>query len=468
MAGYVFENMSDQDAAAFGDGDTLLFRSATANQVNVQPYSNGSSGANVNSGITLSFGGISHTFNASISTASQMGNIVFNDASHLVIGTQAGAETLTLQGNVGATGSGTAGMNVDPNTVYALGGADTINASMSAAGVSNYLNGGFGADTIMGGNANNHIYGNSQFSQVGDVDPGNRTPDAGDTITVGSGTNYINGNAGTDTITVGSNATAPTTSPGGNTTPGTAASTGDNRVFGGADADTITIRGAGLNQVNGNTGNDTITASTAVGDNTLRGGMGDDSITAGHGHDVVMGDVGNDTLIVSGETTGATAGTASNTHITQLTGSQGSDTFDFSAAGAGIASTFAGSSTSGGTAGQTYYQTITDFSVADADRLSLTTTTPSGQTPQVAHSATVFTSVHDAEIFAQTQLNPPSGNAAQVSVLNVGSANNAYVFYNDANGGDPTSGNDAAQGLGIIHLTGVDANSISNPSFQGF
>ena len=479
MAGYVFENMSDMDAAAFGTNDILLFRTASANQVNVQPYSNGSSGSLGSSGITLSYGGITHTFGESIATASQQGNVVFNDASHLVIGTQAGSTaaaggtadpTFTPTGNTG-TATGTGGTFVDPNTVYALGGADMINFTTTASGVSNYLNGGFGADTIMGGEGNNHIYGNSQFSQVGDVDPGSRVPDSGDTITVGGGTNYINGNAGADTITVGTNAVPgiPGAGPGGSGgTPGTPGSTGNNRVFGGGDADTITIQGAGLNQVNGNTGNDTITAGTATGDNTLRGGMGDDSITAGHGHDVVMGDVGNDTLIVSGETTGATAGTASMTHITQLTGGQGSDTFDFSAAGAGIASTFAGSSTSGGTAGQTYYQTITDFSVADADRLFLTTTTPTGQTPQVGHSATVFTSVHDAEIFAQTQLNPPAGNAAQVSVLNVGSANNAYVFYNDANGGDPTSGNDAAQGLGIIHLTGVDANTISNPSFQGF
>lgn len=467
MAGYVFENMSDQDAAAFGPNDILLFRTATAKQVNVQPFSNGSSGSLGNSGITLSFGGISHVFGLSISTASQNGNIVFNDSSNLVIGTQAGAEMLMPTGNTGtATGSG--GTFVDPNTVYALGGNDTISFATTASGVSNYLNGGFGADTITGGEGNNHIYGNSQFTQVGAVDPGNMTPDSGDMITVGGGTNYINGNAGADMITVGTAATPGTTTPGGNTTPGTPGSTGSNRVFGGADSDTITIQGAGLNQVNGNTGNDTITAGTATGDNTLRGGMGDDSITAGRGHDVVMGDVGNDTLVVSGETTAAVAGTASNTHITSLTGGAGSDTFDFQAAGAGIASTFAGSSSSGGTAGQTYYQTITDFSVSEGDKLFLTTTTPTGQTPQVGHSTTVFTSVHDAEIFAQTQLNPPTGPAAQVSVLNVGSTNNAYVFYNDANGGDPTSGNDAATGLGIIHLTGVDGNSISNASFQGF
>jgi Ca2+-binding RTX toxin-like protein len=450
--------MTKDQAAAFGSGDYLFFLSsgATAQDVQVAPFSNGASGSLTSTGIELTYGGKTLTFGESISTASRAGHILFNDASHLVIGTQ-GAETgAGAAGAITPVGStNAAGAFVDPNTVYALGGGDTLTFTGSAAGTSNYLNGGFGADTITGGAGNNHIYGNSQFAQVGDTDPGSHVADLGDTITATTGTNYIQGNAGDDNITVGVNntAVAPAASN---------ASTGNNHVLGGADNDTITIQGAGLGIVNGNTGDDTITAATSTGDNTLRGGMGDDSISGGRGHDIVMGDMGSDTLVVHGETTAAMAGTPSQTHITLLTGGQGADTFDFSAAGAGIASTFAGSTTSGATTGPTYYQEITDFNVGE-DHITLATN-PTGMTSEVGHSATVFASVHDAEIFAQTQVG--TGGSFVVSSLTVGSANNTYLFYSDAMAGDPTSNNTAGAGLGIIHLDNVDSNSINNASFQ--
>jgi Ca2+-binding RTX toxin-like protein len=479
MAGYVFESMSDKDAAAFGDNDILLFRTASANQVNVQPYSNGSSGSLSSSGITLSFGGISHTFGSSISNASLAGNIVFNDSSHLVIGTQAGSAvagapagtaadaTFTPTGNTNS-----AGAFVDPNVVYALGGGDTINFTTGAAGVSNYLNGGFGADTITGGNGNNHIYGNSQFSVAGDTDPGSKAIDGGDTITAGNGTNYINGNAGADTITVGTNAAAAPAGGGA----ATAASTGFNRVFGGADADTITVQGGGHNTVNGNTGNDTIN-DTGIGDNTLRGGQGDDIIRGGSGHSVLMGDVGNDVIFVHGrngetvpDANAAGGGTTTGVqqHIDVITGGAGSDTFDFTGtqtatAAGGMAATNAGAGQAALFGQQVYYQEITDFLIGTDKIHLLNNPTATGN---VGHSATIFTSVQDAEVYAQSQLsgNGNQGTTPLVESLAVGSANNTYLFYLET--GNTAVTTSEVAGLGIIHLDNVTAANVSYTDFN--
>lgn len=438
MAGYSFETMTDSDAAAFGTGDYLFFitKGATANQVSVAPYSNGSSGSLSNSGITLTYGGKSLTFGTAISTASTSGHIVFNDSSHLVVGTQGaetGATAITLQGSTNA-----AGAFVDPNTVYALGGNDTITGTNAAAGVSNYLNGGFGADTINGGDANNHIYGNSMTSKAGDVDTSG-VRDGADSITAGSGSNYINGNAGADIITVG---TANTAANGAASN----ASTGFNRVFGGADNDTITVRGAGLATVNGNTGNDTITAATATGDNTLRGGQGDDTITGGAGHDILMGDAGKDVLHVSG-----TVG-----HITLLTGGADSDTFDFSTARAGQAANF----------GQvTYFQEITDFTHS-VDTIHLSAANTPMADGDIGTAATVFANVHDAAQYAASQLQV-NGGTHLVESLSVGTANNTYLFYSETANTDPSNAVDQPlAGLGVIHLDNFGASTLTQTDFS--
>lgn len=461
MAGYAFETMSASDAAAFGAGDYLFFTTgASANQVTVTPYSNGSTGSLAGSGITLTYGGKSLTFNTNISTASTSGHILFNDASHLVIGTQAADTAFTHVGSAN-----------DPNTIYALGGNDTIdltstnNAAVAAGtGSSNYLNGGFGNDTITGGAGNNHIYGNSQTSQAGDVDPASNVRDGADVITVGGGSNYINGNAGADTITAGTAAVA-----GQNGNAGTAASAGFNRIFGGADNDTINIQGAGHNAVNGNTGNDIIN-DTSTGDNTLRGGSGDDIIRGGSGHSVLMGDVGNDVIFVHGSN-GETApganvsSTSVQQHINVMTGGAGSDTFDFTGnngttaannAGAGQAALF----------GQTvYYQEITDFTIG-TDKIHLATASNPTSIGNVGHSTTIFTSVQDAEVYAHAQLTNAGnqGTTPLVEALAVGSANNTYLFYTETNNVAVTTGEVA--GLGIIHLDNVTAANVSYTDFN--
>ena len=457
MAAYSFETMADADAAAFTANDYLFFitKGATANQVTVAPYSNGSSGSLAGSGITLTYGGKSLTFNNNVSAASTAGHILFNDSSHLVIGTQAADGTIALTGATNA-----AGAFVDPNVVYALGGGDTINGTTSAAGISNYLNGGFGADTINGGAANNHIYGNSMTSQAGDTDV-NGQRDGGDTITVTSGTNYINGNAGNDTITVGVGNTAAAGAASN-------ASNGVNRVFGGADNDTITLLGGGRNTVNGNSGNDIIDGSNSSGDNSIRGGQGDDIIRGGIGHSTLQGDVGNDVIFVhgrNGETLPTAQGINTNVqqHIMVMTGGSGSDTFDFTGnngvtqggnAGAGQAALF----------GQVvYYQEITDFTIG-TDKIHLTNNPT--MLGQVGHSTTIFATVQDAEVYAQSQLGANTGNQGTpiVEALAVGSANNTFLFYTET--GNVSVTPSEVQNLGIIHLDNVVAANVTYTDFN--
>jgi hypothetical protein len=473
MAGYSFETMGDSDAAAFGPNDYLFFitKGASANQVTVAPYNNGSTGSLSGSGVTLTYGGKSLTFNTNISGASTAGHILFNDASHLVIGSQAGSTGATPDPTFTHVGSAN-----DPNTIYALGGADVIDMTSTAGGAtaagassSNYLNGGFGADTINGGAGNNHIYGNSQGSQVGAVDPASGLTDGADTITVGGGSNYINGNAGADIITVGAAATNGMTP--------TAASTGFNRVFGGADNDTINILGNGHNAVNGNTGNDVITDS-GFGDNTLRGGSGDDIISGGSGHSVLMGDVGNDYILVHGRNGETLPSSMSSTnvqqHIDVITGGAGSDTFDFTGrtvtqttdSSGNVTQTVGNAQAGAGQAalfGQTvYYQEITDFTIG-TDKIHLTTNPT--QTGDVGHSTTVFGSVSDAEAYAQAQLSGTGfGGTHVVESLAVGSANNTYLFY--AESGNVAVTPSEVAGLGIIHLDNVTASSVSYTDFN--
>lgn len=489
MAGYVFETITDAQAASFGTNDYLFFSTdgATARNVTVAPFTS-TSGVLSGSGITLTFGGVSRTFNNNISAASgntangatAQDHILFSDNSHLLIGT-AGSTGDTLVpsttnesgtgNNSGGGGTGTGTIN-DPYTVYALSGNDTITFTNSAGNVANYLNGGFGADTINGGAASNHIYGNSQFTQTGATQNGQA--DGADTITVTTGSNYINGNAGADIITVGVNSN-PGTTTGGTTVGMTVASTGTNRVFGGADNDTITVQGAGHNSVNGNTGNDIIT-DTGTGDNVLRGGSGDDVIRGGSGHSTLMGDVGNDTIFVHSRTGEVPAGSANATattiqqHINVITGGDGADTFDFTgrttagganSAGAGQAALF----------GQTvYYQEITDFTIG-VDKITLAVGTNSSAlgNGSVGHSATIFQNVHDAEVYAQSQLTnngnqTGTSNAPLIEALAVGSANNTYLFYTET--GNVAVNNGEVANLGIIHLDNVTAANVTYTDFN--
>jgi Ca2+-binding RTX toxin-like protein len=415
MAGFTFETMTQAQASAFTGSDALFFQSTSPTAVTAA-YAP-AAGLTVAT-ITLSNGAHTLTFDATTLSA---GNTTFiADGSHLAFGTAGSLVT------VGATVSAAFGLD-DPSAttpfdygfavsagdhaIHGGSGDDVINATGLTGGVAagdgnDYVWGGDGNDEITLGLGNNHVYGGTNVGGAAD---------GADTITLGDGNNYINGNAGNDTIIVGN---------------------GTNRVQGGADDDTITF-GTGNNTVNGNKGDDTIGDGNSTGNNSLRGGQGDDTITAGHGQDTISGDLGNDTLVVSGN--------AVDHHITVLTGGDGADVFDFSAAGAGTAVDITSTGPAAATYGaHTFYQEVTDFT-AGTDTIDLAV---AGTAANFKVLASSYANVLEAFNAATNDFATSSHviDAAQVG-------GDTYLFYKD---GGATS---------AIKLDAVTASTLDFHSF---
>lgn len=351
-----------------------------------------------NEAITLTAGGHSLTFGA---TALEGSDITFTGSDGQLVFGATGLADLNSAGDDQSVAYGFAGDDIitanGANTgswvVDGGAGNDAIDFSAQTdTTTGHYLFGGAGDDTITGSAGNDHIYGNALTSVAG-------AADGNDIITLGNGNNYVNGNAGDDTIHGGA---------------------GSNRIYGGAGNDIVDVTGVGSNHVNGNKGDDTINAATATGNNDLHGGAGNDVITSGTGHDTLSGDLGDDHLIVSGG--------AADHHLTVLTGGDGADTFDFSAAGAGTAVDIAADGTAGaGTWGaHTFYQEVTDFT-AGTDHLHLAAAFTPAAAANLVVSDTNFASVstaHDAAVTALT------GGVVAVATQ-VG--DDTYLFYDAGN-----------------------------------
>lgn len=290
---------------------------------------------------------------------------------------QNGDKLLTAGDQFGFSGS-------SPQLISGSGGGDAISLTGTTGAV--VANGGGGADTIVGGQGNDHLYGNMQTAAQG-------SSDGNDRITVGAGSNYVNGNAGDDVIIVG-----------------TAASTGANRLYGGQGNDFVVIHGAGVNSANGNLGNDVLDASDATGNNLLHGGQNDDVLRGGHGQDQLFGDLGNDTLV---------AGLGAS-HLQVMTGGSGSDLFDFSSGAATVLHLN----------GASYYQEITDLD-AQADHIHL-----SYMPAQLLSAADDFASVAAAQDYARGVL---AAHAGEHDVVAAAVGGDAFLFYDSSNGGSPDS-----------------------------
>jgi Ca2+-binding RTX toxin-like protein len=111
-----------------------------------------------------------------------------------------------------------------------------------------------------------------------------------DTITGGTGTQFIDGSLGNESITGGSAGNETIWGGVGDTISG---GTGANVVIGGVHNDTI-IGGAGTVFIDGSGGNQSITGGSA-GSETIWGGAGD-AINGGTGANVIIGGVANDTI----------------------------------------------------------------------------------------------------------------------------------------------------------------------------
>jgi hypothetical protein len=182
-------------------------------------------------------------------------------------------------------------------------------------------------ENVIGGDGDDTVSGNT----------------VGNTITGGAGADSLSGDAGNDQLLGG---------PGRNT------------LFGGDGNDTITGGDDAFDQVNGNQGQDSIVGRSRVGD-WLLGGKGNDRIdaSASTGHNIVNGNLGDDTL---------TSGSGGDT----LRGGQGDDVIVGGTGGDWITGDLGMNTITGGEGADTFHaaagtDTITDFSTGEHDRVQV-------------------------------------------------------------------------------------------------
>lgn len=412
MANYLFEQMTDAQAAAYDPStDDLFFLTGSPATVEVQ-Y-NAAAGLNLAS-ITLTNGSISHTFGADALAGE---NLTFFGASSddvLSFGADSSADTVTISGVAGA-GSRYYGLggadsitgSVANDTIFGGIGNDTIHGSSSTQDShgafieADFLNGGAGNDSIIGGEGNDHIYGNDQTAVAGSVD-GN------DVLSGGNGNDYVQGNAGNDTIDGGA---------------------GNDRLYGGADNDSIT-GGNGNDYLQGNKGLDNLDGGN--GNDTVHGGADADTVAGGAGNDWLYGDAGNDTI-------------HGDAGYDTVTGGDGADTFVFATGDADTANL----TTASTAAHHDQVEVIMDFTHG-TDHFSL------GFAPaaaaNVGTTTTNFATIDDAYTFAQTAL---TGHGTNVEVLQVGS--DSVLFW------DSTHTTGTIDSVVLLH--GVTASSVDFHDF---
>ncbi|MEG3900605.1 calcium-binding protein [Microcoleus sp. B4-C5] len=145
----------------------------------------------------------------------------------------------------------------------------------SSAGVTNFMNGGVGSDTIIFGSQRDSLIGNLEgndfISYASGVSFTGLT--APNLITDTLGSNFITGGNGTDVITTGN---------------------GDDILFGDSSNATDAAGGAGDDTLNSGAGNDTLLGG--FGNDYLIGGEGNDSLGGGPGADTLIGGSGNDSF----------------------------------------------------------------------------------------------------------------------------------------------------------------------------
>ncbi|MEY1557986.1 beta strand repeat-containing protein [Yoonia sp. R2331] len=170
---------------------------------------------------------------------------------------------------------GTSGVTIDlaehrVEAAYGNEGADTLDATGLTYDTPLY--GGDGADTIKGGNGNDHLDGGAGADSIFG---GNGT----DNIFGGSGADKIWAGVGDDIVTAGDNDDT------------VVAETGDDLVMGGGGLDVIAGR-EGDDYLNGDDGHDSMHGGS--GDDVVYGGKGNDTIGYWRGDDALFGGDGDD------------------------------------------------------------------------------------------------------------------------------------------------------------------------------
>lgn len=244
--------------------------------------------------------------------------VTLNDK--VFVGGNTGNDTLTIN-------SGTGNSNSSDYDVRMGGGDDDV---VISAG-NNILNSLISLDgETLGNDGDDSVVVNGIASTI--INSEIRGMGGQDNIEIGNLSNsIINGNSGNDDINGGLATTAVSNSS----------------IYGGQGIDTIAVTfiGAG-NEVNGNKGSDTITVTAGTGGTIsstfINGGQGDDSVTlvgATIDGNTISGDKGNDTVVGSNLSDDLLFGGDDNDNLTgldgadTLTGGSGVNTFNYTAAG---------------------------------------------------------------------------------------------------------------------------------------
>lgn len=222
------------------------------------------------------------------------------------------------------------------NLVFGLDGADFINAR----GGNDTVNGGNGDDVIRGANGNDTLRG---FADSDQLEGG----DGNDTLEGGAGADFLIGGNGTDTLKGGDGDDIYLIDQDDTVTENAGEGTDQVRMFGfdytlGENLEVLRIRGGAVDGT-GNALDNQLYGST--NNNTLSGLGGNDLIDGKEGLDTLLGGEGNDILV---------GGTARDT----TTGGAGADRHVWR-------------DISEGNANRNFADTITDFSQADGDTISL-------------------------------------------------------------------------------------------------
>ena len=278
---------------------------------------------------------VSDTFDLVINPLNLTGNL--NTANNLA-GTA--SNNILTGGNLDDILSGGAGND----TLYGNEGKDR-------------LNGGDDNDTLYGGNSNDLLFG-----------------DAGNDILYGeAGNDNLNGGTGTDQLY---------------------GSIGDDMLNGDAGDDRLD-GGDGNDRINAGDGNDTIVGG--AGNDLFYGGTGDDlflvNVDTPQGNDLVNGDAGIDTLDLTGSTAAVNVNLAKTTaqtvspnlvltvlNLENVKGGSGNDTLSGNALnntlmGGGGADKFSFGGTAIPLVSSLGVDTITDFTVAENDKIQLSKAT---------------------------------------------------------------------------------------------
>jgi VCBS repeat-containing protein len=341
------------------------------------------------------------------------------------------------------------------NPLNLTGNLNTVN-NLSGTASNNILTGGDLDDILSGGAGNDILYGNEGKDRLNGGDDN-------DILYGGNSNDLLYGDAGND-ILYGEAANDNLNGGTGNDMLYGAA--GDDVLNGDAGDDTID-GGEGNDRLNGGDGNDTIVDS--AGNDLFYGGAGDDiflvNVDAPQGNDLINGDAGIDTLDFTGSNVAVNVNLAKTTgqivnpnlvltvlNLENVKGGSGNDTLAGNSlnnvlTGGGGADNFGFGATTIALLASLGIDTITDFTVADNDKIRLSKSTFSMLTTIGTLAADKFTQITSTDTDAMV--------AAGSIVYNSTTGN---LFYN-SNGdiaGFGTNGGQFAQlnsGLTLTNLT---------------